>query len=331
MVLALTDDLGSVLNTLLGLYGTGQPSRADPIPIRDIADNMLSGHRGSSISGYDDARAMRASVAATHADKDNAVHKVVGTAGDGTVKGRDRINNDIADLHARMRAIASIGDTRFSGPAMLDVAHTSISGVTRQVDADVVAAQKQAAQISPPPVPAPRHRSATTKGGNRRRRRRRSGVKTVGASRSQRTRRPLPSDGTAGGNAVHAASGWLDTPYVFGGGGAGGPSSGGFDCSGLTQYAIAQATDGRVHLPRTTYEQMYSGERVPVRDVRPGDLVFPASSFSMRGPEHVQLAAGNGMVIEAPHAGSTVRTSPMPGDAVVVRVLGEPRAGERRV
>lgn len=131
----------------------------------------------------------------------------------------------------------------------------------------------------------------------------------------------MPSDGTAGSKAVSAASAWLGTPYIWGGGGAGGPSGGGFDCSGLTQYAIAQASGGAVVLPRTTYEQIYSGFQVSAQDVRPGDLVFPASSFSARGPEHVQLAAGNGMVIEAPYSGSTVKWSRMSGNAVVVRVL----------
>ncbi|WP_290049038.1 C40 family peptidase [Nocardia nova] len=120
---------------------------------------------------------------------------------------------------------------------------------------------------------------------------------------------------------MSAASVYLGLPYVWGGGGAGGPSGGGFDCSGLTQYAIAEATDGKVVLPRTTYEQIYSGVRIPPQDVRPGDLVFPAGSFSSRGPEHVQLAAGNGMVIEAPYSGSTVKWSRMPSEAVVVRVM----------
>ncbi|MEC3920209.1 C40 family peptidase [Nocardia sp. CDC160] len=131
----------------------------------------------------------------------------------------------------------------------------------------------------------------------------------------------MPSNGTAGGQAVRAASSWLGSPYVWGGGGVHGPSGGGFDCSGLTQYAVARATDGRVVLPRTTYDQIHSGVRVPMQDVRPGDLVFPAGSFSARGPEHVQLAAGHGMVIEAPHSGASVRWTPMPSKAVVVRVL----------
>ena len=101
----------------------------------------------------------------------------------------------------------------------------------------------------------------------------------------------------------------------------GGPWGGGFDCAGLTKSAVAQATDGNVVLPRTTYEQIYSGVRISPQDVRPGDLVFPADSFSARGPEHVQLAAGNGMVIEAPYTGATVSWSRMPSEAVVVRVM----------
>ncbi|MBF6175646.1 C40 family peptidase [Nocardia blacklockiae] len=327
MAPALTDDVDSVLHELLGLYGTGQPGPAGQAAMmREISENMADAHRGIGRDRYAESRAMQASMVASHADKDGVVHQAVGTAGDDTVNGRTRISNQINDLQARLRAIASIGDSRFSGPAMLDAAHATITGATKQVDADVAAAQRQAAQISPPPVPQPRYRHAAAPTRRRRRRRSRSVSGAHGGSNGSgaplpKMRRPVPSDGTAGGNAVRAASAWLGTPYVWGGGGAGGPSGGGFDCSGLTQYAVAEATDGRVHLPRTTYEQIYSGVRIPPDQVRPGDLVFPASSFSMRGPEHVQLAAGGGMVIEAPYTGSTVRWSRMSSDAVVVRVM----------
>ncbi|MFJ1461198.1 C40 family peptidase [Nocardia sp. N2S4-5] len=324
MAPALTDDVDSVLRNLLGLYGAGQPNpAAQAAALRDITESVTNGHRGVGSNGYADSRAMQASVVQTHADKDGVVHQAVGSAGNDTVNGRNHISNQISDLQARLRAIASIGDSRFSGPAMLDVAHQTITGATRQVDADVAAAQRQAAQISPPPMPKQRQRHAATPTRRRRRRRSRavSSSASHGPTRLPRMGKPIASDGTAGGNAVQAASAWLGTPYIWGGGGAGGPTGGGFDCSGLTQYAVAEATDGRVHLPRTTYEQIYSGVRIPPQDVRPGDLVFPASSFSMRGPEHVQLAAGGGMVIEAPHSGSTVRWSRMPSDAVVVRVM----------
>ena len=129
--------------------------------------------------------------------------------------------------------------------------------------------------------------------------------------------------GTAGGRgagAVAAARRYLGTPYVWGGGGAYGPSGGGFDCSGLTQYAIAQATGGRMILPRTTYDQIHCGRAVPLTALRPGDLVF--SNFSAPGvPEHVQLYIGGGQVIEAPQRGVPVQISSLPSNAQARSVL----------
>lgn len=314
----LTGDLQEVLRQLLGLYGDGQPDpAATSSVVRPVADD-LSAHTGSGVVNYIDARGVHSTIAESHAGKDGVVHKTVGEAGDGTVVGRNRLTNQIADLQTRIQAIVTVGDTRFSGPALLDAAHQTVAKAAKQVDTDVTAARQRAAQIMPPAMPALSRRKTST---TTPRRRRRARSRSAALSGGRRGRPRVPSDGTVGSKAVGAASEWLGTPYIWGGGGAGGPSGGGFDCSGLTQYAIAQASDGHVVLPRTTYEQIYSGERVSPHDVRPGDLVFPASSFSARGPEHVQLAAGNGMVIEAPYSGSTVKWSRMSSDAVVVRVL----------
>lgn len=104
-------------------------------------------------------------------------------------------------------------------------------------------------------------------------------------------------------SAVRAALSRLGRPYVWG---ATGPDR--FDCSGLVQWAYAQAG---VRLHRTTYEQIHDGVAVARSDVRPGDLVFPHTG-------HVQMAIGNGMVVEAPQPGSTVQISRM-GHAVAIR------------
>lgn len=105
------------------------------------------------------------------------------------------------------------------------------------------------------------------------------------------------------GAAVRAALTRLGRPYVWG---ATGPDQ--FDCSGLTQWAYAQAG---VHLDRTTYAQIHDGIPVPRGQIRPGDLVFPHAG-------HVQLALGNNLVIEAPHAGAAVRISRL-GDHIAIR------------
>ena len=117
-----------------------------------------------------------------------------------------------------------------------------------------------------------------------------------------RARRPrLPSSSAA--LAVRAALSRLGCPYVWG---ATGPDR--FDCSGLVKWAYAQAG---IQLDRTTYDQINDGVGVPLSQVRPGDLVFPHSG-------HVQLAIGDNLVVEAPHAGATVRISPL-GPHVAIR------------
>ncbi|WP_131823726.1 C40 family peptidase, partial [Mycobacterium talmoniae] len=106
----------------------------------------------------------------------------------------------------------------------------------------------------------------------------------------------LPPANSRAGIAVRAALSRLGRPYVWG---AAGPHQ--FDCSGLTQWAYGQAG---LHLDRTTYQQIHQGIAVPRGQVRPGDLVFPNAG-------HVQLAIGHNLVVEAPHAGASVRISPL--------------------
>ncbi len=104
-------------------------------------------------------------------------------------------------------------------------------------------------------------------------------------------------DGAAAA-ALGFAAGQLGVPYLWGGSGPGG-----FDCSGLTQAAYAQA--GR-SLPRTAQEQYDAGPPVPTGSaVAPGDLLFFGG-----GPgavDHVGIYVGAGEMIDAPHTGSTVR------------------------
>ncbi len=107
---------------------------------------------------------------------------------------------------------------------------------------------------------------------------------------------PVPARG--GTDAVIAfAQAQIGEPYQWG---AAGPSS--WDCSGLTQMAWAQAG---VYLSHYTGYQWDESRRVPLSDLRPGDLVF----FGDSGPtsHHMGLYVGNGQMIEAPHSGAFVR------------------------
>ncbi|OMQ14649.1 hypothetical protein A7K94_0215100 [Modestobacter sp. VKM Ac-2676] len=85
----------------------------------------------------------------------------------------------------------------------------------------------------------------------------------------------------------------------------------GFDCSGLTEYAYAQAG---IRIGGTSREQYnrFSGNRVAVGDLQPGDLLFwddgranPTSGAIV----HVALYIGGGQMVEAPDRGQTVRIS----------------------
>ncbi|KPI05650.1 NLP/P60 protein [Actinobacteria bacterium OV450] len=102
----------------------------------------------------------------------------------------------------------------------------------------------------------------------------------------------------AGGAALTYATEQIGKPYVWG---AEGPGS--FDCSGLTSQAWAHA--GR-SIPRTSQEQWAQLPKVPLDELRPGDLVvyFPTAT-------HVALYVGDGKVIQAPRPGAKVKVSPI--------------------
>ena len=130
------------------------------------------------------------------------------------------------------------------------------------------------------------------------------------ASRSGRSEMPDLSGAVAPSGraaaAVSAAQSAIGMPYVWG---ANGPT--GFDCSGLTQWAYAQAG---VSLPRTSQAQRYAGHQVPLSQARPGDLVTYRGDAS-----HVGMYVGNGQVVHAPYPGAPVRYDPvgmMPGATV---------------
>jgi peptidoglycan DL-endopeptidase RipA len=62
-------------------------------------------------------------------------------------------------------------------------------------------------------------------------------------------------------------------------------------------------------LPRVSRNQFHAGRKVPVSDVRPGDMVFyqnPGAPI-----HHVAMYIGDGKMIEAPYTGASVRVAPM--------------------
>lgn len=147
---SLTDDLHGVLQSLLGLYGDGQPDPGRSMAIADAIEHQIQAHSGAGAVGYTDARALHKATTESHAGRDGVVYKAVAESSDGTIAGRNRLTDQIAEFRTRALAIASVGDTRFSGPALLDAARTTIANATRQVDADVEAVRQRATQIAPP-------------------------------------------------------------------------------------------------------------------------------------------------------------------------------------
>jgi cell wall-associated NlpC family hydrolase len=109
--------------------------------------------------------------------------------------------------------------------------------------------------------------------------------------------------------AVQAAVSQLGVPYVFGGEEPGV----GFDCSGLVQWAWAQAG---VSIPRTTETQWPALTHVSLDALEPGDLLFYYNLDGDNQVDHVVMYTGSGpygtdTVIQAPFTGSTVSYSPI--------------------
>jgi peptidoglycan DL-endopeptidase RipA len=126
-----------------------------------------------------------------------------------------------------------------------------------------------------------------------------------------------PGSTSAAETAIAAAKRWIGTRYAWGGGSLTGPSMGwgidagviGFDCSGLTRYAYAQAG---IVIQRQSTMQYMSLPHVSRSNLQRGDLVFWA--FNTGNPwtiHHVAIYLGDNMIIEAPESGLTVRVTSM--------------------
>lgn len=111
-----------------------------------------------------------------------------------------------------------------------------------------------------------------------------------------------PATSTAAGqgngstaNAVAVAQAQIGTPYVWGGN-----QPGGFDCSGLVQYAYGLGSNYR-----TTYQQTNLGaHHSDIQNAQSGDLYFWGPDSA---PYHVAIATGNGSYIQAPTPGQNVQ------------------------
>ncbi|MEU2074228.1 NlpC/P60 family protein [Streptomyces sp. NPDC013489] len=139
-------------------------------------------------------------------------------------------------------------------------------------------------------------------------------VQTAGAQRELLDSGVLDGRRTpsgAGARALRFAVGQIGKPYEWG---AEGPET--YDCSGLTQQAWAAAG---LEVPRTSQEQWATLPRVPLAELRPGDLVvyFP-------GATHVAVYLGEGLVVQAPRPGGKVKVSPIAANPLIGAVRPDP-------
>lgn len=127
---------------------------------------------------------------------------------------------------------------------------------------------------------------------------------TSGAYGAMSTGSPGGGSGAPNGaGVVSDALRYLGVPYRWGGTS---PVTG-FDCSGFVQHVFA---DLGVSLPRTSQQQAQVGTPVAsLAQAVPGDLLFFEPGPG--GPGHVGIYVGNGMMIDAPHTGTTVQVQPV--------------------
>jgi len=108
----------------------------------------------------------------------------------------------------------------------------------------------------------------------------------------------IPTANTVGGQALQSALTKRGDPYIWG---AAGPGE--FDCSGLVVWAYSQ--EG-IALPHYTGSLWNSGVHVARADLEPGDLVFFFADIS-----HVGIYVGNGLMVDAPDFGQSVKVEPI--------------------
>jgi cell wall-associated NlpC family hydrolase len=107
------------------------------------------------------------------------------------------------------------------------------------------------------------------------------------------------------GGIVRAALDQVGWPYVWGGESR---AEGGFDCSGLIDYAFSAA--GHPLPGRPTAAVLWRmGMVIDKSELRPADLVFLGAPSGE--PYHVGMYIGQGMVVVAPHRGAMIGEVPL--------------------
>ncbi|MEO5876467.1 MAG: C40 family peptidase [Streptosporangiaceae bacterium] len=102
--------------------------------------------------------------------------------------------------------------------------------------------------------------------------------------------------------AIQAGMTKLGVPYVWGGES---DAEGGYDCSGLLQWAFAQAG---IKLPRVAEDQARTGPWLPYSKAQVGDLLIWANDPNAPGViSHIAVYIGNNKMLVAPRTGDVVK------------------------
>jgi cell wall-associated NlpC family hydrolase len=126
---------------------------------------------------------------------------------------------------------------------------------------------------------------------------------------------PLAPQPSAVQLMIDTAAAMIGQPYRFGG-----AAPGGFDCSGLVEYAALSAG---IRVPRTAAEQIRIGSPVSRTDLQAGDLIF----MHLASKElHVAIALDRQLFVHAPSSGGYVRV-----DSLIAPPYAKGFIGARRV
>ncbi|KAH7555717.1 hypothetical protein J3E72DRAFT_270982 [Bipolaris maydis] len=128
----------------------------------------------------------------------------------------------------------------------------------------------------------------------------------------------VPRKDTCGVKVYKFALKQRGVPYKWGGGDCNGPTKGGFDCSGLTKYAVCKATSKKKVLPHSAWKQYKSKKCKHIRyaNRQKGDLVFWSTKKSGKctkdsSIKHVAVVQNDKYIIVAPKAGQKVKRQKM--------------------
>lgn len=106
----------------------------------------------------------------------------------------------------------------------------------------------------------------------------------------------------SGASVAAAAQRYIGLKYVWGGTSL----TSGADCSGYVQSVLAQFG---IKVPRVTYDQINTGNKISFGDLQAGDMVFFDTNTKQSGPDHVGIYIGGGKFIHSPRPGSSVQIS----------------------